>query len=742
MKLIKKIFIGFILLGVQQIVTAQSFSTAEITKWKDQANRVTIIRDNWGIPHVFGKSDADAVFGLLYAQCEDDFKRVEMNYVEKLGRMSEVKGESELYNDLLIRMIIDSSDAKKDFASAPAWLKKLMNAYADGINYYLFTHPQTKPALLKRFEPWYPLLWTDGSIGAIDIADITVTDLKNFYSNDPETAIAKVDKQDYDPLPGGSNGFAIAPSKTVSGNAILYINPHTTYYFRPEVAVQSEEGLHAYGAVTWGQFFVYQGFNEHLGWMHTSSYSDVADSYIEKVKKINGTIQYEYDGKLIPVKEKQISIQYLNNGNLISKSFKTYYTHHGPVMAKKNGSWISVKANNRDIKGLIQSWQRTKANNYEEYKKSQELLANTSNNTVYADDKGNIAYWHGNFMPKRDPKYNWSKPVDGTTKATEWKGLHTVEELIQVKNPGTGWIQNCNSSPFTVSGISSPKKADFPKYMAPNGDNFRGINAVQLFKNNTAFTLDKIIATAYNKHLPAFDVLVPALIKAYNANKSDPSYAAIAEPMQLISNWDHNVSETSIAATLSIEWAQKLWPIILKGMDEDDESDQIDKTIHFANTADAKTLIAPLIIVISELEKKFGTWKQPWGEVNRFQRLTGNITEVFDDSKPSLPAGLAASTWGCLPSFTSKSFNGTNRRYGYNGNSFICAVEFGKKVTAKSLLAGGESGDPSSKHFTDQAEMYTKGQFKEVLFYKEDVLKHVEKKYHPGDSSTTQGLKP
>jgi acyl-homoserine lactone acylase PvdQ len=742
MKLIKKIFIGFILLGVQQIVTAQSFSTAEITKWKDQANRVTIIRDNWGIPHVFGKSDADAVFGLLYAQCEDDFKRVEMNYVEKLGRMSEVKGESELYNDLLIRMIIDSSDAKKDFASAPAWLKKLMNAYADGINYYLFTHPQTKPALLKRFEPWYPLLWTDGSIGAIDIADITVTDLKNFYSNDPETAIAKVDKQDYDALPGGSNGFAIAPSKTVSGNAILYINPHTTYYFRPEVAVQSKEGLHAYGAVTWGQFFIYQGFNEHLGWMHTSSYSDVADSYIEKVKKINGTIQYEYDGKLIPVKEKQISIQYLNNGSLISKSFKTNYTHHGPVMAKKNGSWISVKANNRDIKGLIQSWQRTKANNYEEYKKSQELLANTSNNTVYADDKGNIAYWHGNFMPKRDPKYNWSKPVDGTTKATEWKGLHTVEELIQVKNPGTGWIQNCNSSPFTVSGISSPKKADFPKYMAPNGDNFRGINAVQLFKNNTAFTLDKIIATAYNKHLPAFDVLVPALIKAYNANKSDPSYAAIAEPMQLISNWDHNVSETSIATTLSIEWAQKLWPIILKGMDEDDESDQVDKTIHFANTADAKTLIAPLIIVISELEKKFGTWKQPWGEVNRFQRLTGNITEVFDDSKPSLTAGLAASTWGCLPSFTSKSFNGTNRRYGYNGNSFICAVEFGKKVTAKSLLAGGESGDPSSKHFTDQAEMYTKGQFKEVLFYKEDVLKHVEKKYHPGDSLTAQGLKP
>ncbi len=177
-------------------------------------------------------------------------------------------------------------------------------------------------------------------------------------------------------------------------------------------------------------------------------------------------------------------------------------------------------------------------------------------------------------------------------------------------------------------------------------------------------------------------------------------------------------------------------------MDEDDESDQVDKTIHFANTAESKILLDPLLIVMTDLEKKFGSWKQTWGNVNRFQRLTGNITEVFDDSKPSFPVGLAASTWGCLPSFTSKSFNGTNRRYGYNGNSFICAVEFGKKIKAKSLLAGGESGDSTSKHFTDQAKMFTNGVFKDVLFYKEDVLNHVEKTYHPGDVPTEKGLKP
>lgn len=732
MKLFIRFFFAFMFCALLQHVTAQTFSAAEISKWQEQAKRVTIIRDNWGIPHVYGKSDADAVFGLLYAQCEDDFKRVEMNYVEKLGRLSEIKGESELYNDLLIRMIIDTTDAKKDFETAPEWLKKLMQAYADGINFYLYTHPNIKPALINHFEDWYPLLWTDGSIGAIDVADITVTDLRNFYAGDAGTAVAKIDRQDYDPLPGGSNGFAFAPSKTASGNSILYINPHTTFYFRPEVAVESEEGLHAYGAVTWGQFFIYQGFNEHLGWMHTSSYSDVADSYIEKVKKVAGSLEYEYDGKLLPVKEKQISIQYLHNGAQVSKTFKTYYTHHGPVMAKKNGNWISVRANNRDIKGLIQSWQRTKAKNYDAYKKTQELLANTSNNTVYADDKGNIAYWHGNFMPKRDEKYNWNKPVDGTTTATEWKGLHQLEELIQVKNPTTGWIQNCNSSPFTVSGSSSPNKNNYPHYMAPNGDNFRGVNAVNLFKNSGAFTIDKIIETAYNKHLPAFDFLVPALLKAYKENAKDAAYASLAEPIQILADWDHRVAETSIASTIAIEWAQKIWPEILKGEYENDLSDQVEKTIHFSDRADAKKILPPMIEVINELNKKFGSWKQPWGAVNRFQRLTGNLTEIFDDSKPSFPVGLAASTWGCLPSFVSKTFNGTNRRYGYNGNSFICAVEFGKKVKAKSLLAGGESGDPASKHFTDQAEMYTKGQFKEVLFYKEDVLKHVEKNYHPG----------
>ncbi len=404
----KQICLFLFLLPLQLV--AQPFSNTEITRWQQQAKNITIIRDNWGIPHIYGKTDADAVFGLLYAQCEDDFKRVEMNYIEKLGRMSEVKGESSLPDDLYIKLIIDSAEAVADYKKSPVWLKKLLNAYADGINYYLYKHPEVKPVLLTRFQPWYQLLWTDGSIGAISTGDVTETDVKNFYLGATAPVVAK--KDFFEEQTTGSNGFAIAPSKTESGNAILYINPHVTFYFRPEVQVVSEEGLNVYGAVTWGQLFVYQGFNEYCGWMHTSSIVDVADMYKEKIVKKDGQLFYEYDKKLKPVTQKLVTLRYKKEGVVQTKIITTYYTHHGPIMANRNGQWISVRGYNRSLKSLIQSFLRTKTKGLEDYKKNMSMYANTSNNTVFADNKGNIAYWHGDYVPVRDKNINWSKPVD------------------------------------------------------------------------------------------------------------------------------------------------------------------------------------------------------------------------------------------------------------------------------------------------------------------------------------------
>ena len=726
-------------------LSAQAFSTKEIARWEKQAAQVTMLRDNWGIPHIYGKTDADAVFGLLYAQCEDDFKRIELNYIEKLGRMAEVKGVSYLYDDLLIRLIIDAGEAKADFVKSPRWLKKLLTAQADALNYYLYKHPEVKPELLTRFEPWFNLLWTDGSIGAINTDFLTAADVKEFYGvgtmgiNENHKSIEKTAPADQsaEPDPTGSNGFAFAPSITASGKAILYINPHVTFYFRPEVHMVSEQGLNTYGAVTWGQFFVYQGFNEHCGWMHTSSYTDISDTYLEKVSKIKDRWYYEYDGKMKPLRTKTIALCYLKAGKQEERFIEALYTHHGPIMARRGDQWISMKAMNRSLTSLKQSWLRTKASSFAEFQKIMNLRGNTSNNTVYADAQGNIAYWHGNFMPKRDTKFDWTKPVDGSTSATEWKGLHPVSETVHLINPTNGWLQNCNSTPFTVAGANSPKKENYPPYMAPDGENFRGLNAVRVLASEKKYTLDKAIAAGYDTKLTAFETLVPALVQAFeqNVRPADSLYNILKAPIGLLKSWDFRCGESSVSTTLAVEWGERLLPAIQKVQHIllDEEADQVQKTKEFTATAEPNALLLPFLETLRDLEKRFGTWQIAWGELNRYQRISEEIEQPFDDKKASYPVSFASSTWGMLPSYNARYFPGTKKRYGVNGNSFVCVVEFGDRLRAKSLLAGGQSGHLLSTHFTDQLEPYTKGRFKEVLFYEADVLKNLERRYHPGE---------
>lgn len=728
-----KNFIFLVLLLPFQLL-AQPFTKDEISRWEQQAKQVTIIRDNWGIPHIYGKTDADAVFGLLYAQCEDDFKRVELNYITVLGRLAELKGESELTADLMTRLLIDSSEAKADYNAAPAWLKKLLDAHADGINYYIYKHPNLKPSLLKRFQPWFHLLWTDGSISAINIADITDAEVKNLYL-EKSKGMGSVTKKMFEEKLTGSNGFAFSPSITKDHNAILYINPHVTFYFRPEVHMVSEEGLNAYGAVTWGQFFIYQGFNEHCGWMHTSSYVDNADTYIEKINQKEGNVFYEYEGEQKQALQKKIVLHYLKEGKLLEKTVNGIYTGHGPVMANRQGNFISLKSNNRSMTSLIQSWKRTKANSFSAYKEAMALLGNASNNTVYADAEGNIAYWHGNFLPVRDTIYDWSKPVDGSIRATEWKGLHTVEASVHIYNPANGWVQNCNSTPFTCAGKNSPEKNKYPHYMAPDGENFRGVTAARILDKQKDYTLDKVITTGYSTYLSAFELLVPALVQHFKKDitVNDSLYALLAEPMHTMEQWDFNCNEKSIATTLAVEWADRLLPAIgAEKIADAYDMDVVEKTKVYVAHASTNELVGTFAITARDLQKRFGTWKIAWGEINRYQRLSTDTDLHFDDKKPSIAIGFASSVWGMIPSFVSQTFPGTNKRYGYKGNSFVCAVEFGKKIKAKSLLTGGENSSVTSNHFNDQAEMYRQGKFKDVLFYKKDVVKHAEKTYYPG----------
>ena len=364
----------------------QALASTDAAAWEQQARSITIIRDDYGIPHIHGKTDADAVFGLIYAQAEDDFNRVETNYLSAMGRLAEAEGESAVYRDLRMKLFIAPDSIQAQFAASPDWLKKLMNAWADGLNFYLYKHPDVKPRVLTRFEPWMALTFSEGSIGG-DIESISLSQLEAFYGKAPKV-VATEPEQAPRPEPTGSNGFAIAPANSASHHALLLINPHTSFFFRAEVQVASDEGLNAYGAVTWGQFFVYQGFNEHAGWMHTSSGVDNIDEYAETVVKQGDGFSYRHGSQERPVTTTKISVPYKSGAGLAQKEFTVYRTHHGPVVREADGKWVSVTLMEEPVKALTQSYTRTKARNYQAFKETMQLHTNSSNNTSSRTARG------------------------------------------------------------------------------------------------------------------------------------------------------------------------------------------------------------------------------------------------------------------------------------------------------------------------------------------------------------------
>ena len=702
-------------------------SEPETDRWAREARDVTITRDDWGIPHIHGKTDADAVFGLVYAQAEDDFNRVETNFLNAMGRLAEAEGDSVIFRDLRMKLFIDPDSMKAKYAKSPAWLKALIDAWADGLNYYLSTHPRVTPRVIRRFEPWMALTFSEGSIGG-DIETISLRRLRAFYGKPGDRAGA-VGRDPAGQEPGGSNGIAIAPQNTASRHALLLINPHTSFYFRAEVQVTSDEGLNAYGAVTWGQFFIYQGFNERVGWMHTSSGVDAVDEYLETIVKRGDSLFYRYGAGERAVTATKVTIPYRTAAGMAKREFTVYRTHHGPVVRDTAGKWVSVRLMQEPVTALIQSYSRTKARDFKAFRETMELHTNSSNNTVFADADGDSAYFHANFVPRRDSRFDWSKPVDGSDPATEWRDLYSVDESPHLLNPPNGWLYNSNDSPWSAAGQNSPKQADYPAYMDRAGENARGPHAVRVLQGKTDFTLSSLIAAAYDSYLPGFERLIPSLLEAWDrAPDANPLKAKLAEPVALLRGWDLRWSAASVPTSVAVYFGEELGHRVAadvrrRGAPAD--------TVVPAGAGPEQRLEA-LSAAVDKLTADFGTWKTPWGEINRFQRLTADIVQPFNDAGPSIPVGFTSARWGSLASFGARSYRGTRKRYGTSGNSFVAVVEFGDSVRARAVTAGGERGDPASPHFNDQAARYSTGDLRDVYFYPSQLKRHVEREYHPG----------
>ncbi len=700
----------------------------EESHWRAQAARVTITRDDWGIAHVKGKSDADAVFGAIYAQAEDDFARIEGNYLTALGRTAEGAGEAAIWQDLRQRLYVDPSVLEAQYRSSPAWLRNLMDAWADGLNFYLATHPRTIPKVLRHFEPWMALSFTEGSIGG-DIERISLSRLQSFYGGIPVAATALETGADQKE-PSGSNGIAIAPKNTVDGHALLLINPHTSFYFRSELQMTSGEGLDAYGAATWGQFFIYQGFNTKIGWMHTSSGIDNVDEFAETIVKRDGKVFYRYGQELRPVTAGIITIAYRRtDGQTGRRSFTVYRTHHGPIVAGRDGKWIAQALMWKPVAALEQSWLRTKARDLSSYLKVAQRKANSSNDTIFADAKGEIAYLHPQFVPIRDDRIDYRDPVDGADPATDWKGLHSLASLPQVVDPPIGWIHNTNDWPWDAAGPDSPKSQDFPQYMDQAGANFRGVHADEVLMGRHDFTPARLIAAAFDSHLPAFAVLIPKLVADYAALPTDDGLKTkLAQPIALLREWDERWGYRSQATTLAVFWGDTL----AGELGTFAKAERMNVPDYIDQHATPTQRLAALDQAVERLILDFGIWRVAWGDVNRFQRLDDSIVPHFDDAKPSIPIPFTSAQWGSLASLGAKTYPNTRKYYGTSGNSFVAVVEFGPRIRAWAVTAGGESGDPASPHFDDQAQRYASGNLRRVYFYPTDLTSHVERRYHPG----------
>jgi acyl-homoserine-lactone acylase len=714
---------------------------AEAARWRTEAADSAIVRDEWGIAHVHGKTDADAVFGMIYAQAEDDFNRVETNYLGAMGRLAEAEGEAAIFQDLRMRLFIRPEALKGLYGSSPAWLRTLMVAWADGLNFFLATHPAVHPRVIAHFEPWMALSFTEGSIGG-DVERVPLDALQAFYGAGGEAAPSPA--RDLSTAasggsidvggagtrePGGSNGIAIAPANTVAHHALLLINPHTSFFFRSELQMTSDTGLNAYGAATWGQFFIYQGFNSRLGWMHTSSGVDNVDFFLESTTRRSGKLLYRYGRELRPVQADTVEIAYRTpTGALAKRQFTVYRTHHGPVIRQIDGRWVSIALMQRPVAALSQSFLLTKAANYGAFMQAMALQANSSNNTVYADADGNIAYLHPQFVPRRADRFDYTHPVDGADPATDWQGLHALDELPRLLNPATGWIMNTNDWPYAAAGDASPRRADFPRYMDTAGENPRGLHAALLLTGRRDFTADALNAAAYDSYLPAFAELIPTLIAAYDAQSPAGRWrAGLADQVQALREWDYRWSAHSVATTLAALWGDQIWDVAKQDADAENVSVYAD----IGGRMSADTKLAALAAVSERLQRDFGTWRVPWGEVNRQQRSTGDIVQHFNDAAPSLPVPFTSARWGSLASFGARRYPGTSRYYGTSGNSFVAIVEFGPRIEARAVSIGGESGDPQSRHFRDQAVRYSDGALRKVYFYPDDLAGHVEREYHP-----------
>lgn len=705
------------------------------------ARSVTIYRDSYGVPHIYGRTDESVVFGLMYAQAEDNFWQLEEDHFNKLGRAAEVYGSSRLAADLMTRLFETSRRAQEEYKNLSPAMRKICDAYAAGINFYLERHPEVRPRLLKRFEPWFALVTGAPSPGSLGI---TIQEARELFKDLPSATVPSTPGEAIE-ADQGSNMWAVSPRKSRSGHALLFINPHVGFFGggqRYEAHLHSERGLNVSGFTMLGSPYIWTGHNENLGWSHTNSGADSTDVYIETFDNPRNPLAYRYAGSYRNAVEWKDEIRVENDGATETKQFVFRKTHHGPVIAIRSGKHLAVRAASIEVSGRLfeQKWAMARARSLLEFKKAMSQRRLTGSNTMYADRRGNIFYIHGNATPRRSSKFDWSKPVDGADPETEWRGLHEINELPQVLNPSSGFVQNCNSTPFLTSTADNPDPSKHPVYMAPDEDTARAQMSRRILASKEKFTFREWVAASMNTHVILAETLVPEIVSIWEKwRETDAGKAGrYADPIAALKSWNYESKIDSVATTLFMQYFEQLRRVQSERIARRTENAAfVPATLgeRLSKLDDAAKLKA-FEQGIEDLQRVHGKWQIAWGEINRLQRVhTSGTIEKFDDAKPSVPVPGASGLAGTLFTFNTRREDNQKQRFGVSGNSYLAVVEFSPRVKTQSLLVFGQSADPKSPHFFDQADLYSKKSYKPAWFELGEIKRHLERSYRPGDEA-------
>jgi acyl-homoserine-lactone acylase len=704
------------------------------------ARTVTIVRDEWGVPTIYGPTDAAVVFGLAYAQAEDNYWQIEEDYIHAIGRASYWYGDRYLAADLVKAAFEVERLSRAEYAREPAERRVIWNAFAAGLNYYLRTAPGAHPRVIGRWEPWM-LFARFRTVGAGTTVDgVRLGQVATLASGAPldaagsDTAVPR-DTSFMPTLTGswigdsgrhgdsepessfGSNTWAVSGARTASGHAMLLQNPHVGFFGigqRYEMQLHSGSGWHVRGFAILGTPMPRSGHNEHLGWSHTTSAADHSDVYDVVFDHPDDALLYRYDNEWRRAVEWLDTLQVNTPEGVVNRVVRFRRTHHGPIVAMRDGRALAVRVGRMEEGGSLQQWYAMgRATNLEQFRAALDQRALPISNTMYADRAGNIYYLHGNAVPRRAPEFDWSRPVDGNTAATEWQGYHPVDDLPQLLNPPGGWLQNTNSSPFSAADDGDNlDPAAFPGYMAPDPHNPRARSARRLLAGEDSWTFEEFERAAFDTYVStAEDAFGPLVREWEEIGGANPRRAMpLDDAVDLLRAWDRVSRTDSEAMTLFVLWQERL------------------RTGEYTG---AYPLLRALEDVVARLERDFGSARVAWGEINRLQRIHTSGEGEFSEDPPSLPVAGAPGWTGTLFAFSTRA-GPQGRRYGISGHSWVSVVELAPEIRSRSIVPFGQSADPSSPHYFDQAPLYSRQEMKTAWFTRSDVTAAARRSYHPG----------